>query len=276
MGVAAITEKARAKINLYLDVTGEKNGMHTLQSIVKFLPIANTVTIKKRIGLRLEFRNPIENLKTEETNACKAAKTIIDTYDLPGAEIFIEEDIPAKEGLGGSSATAAAIAKGLQKLYELPEFGREFLVKLGGDVPCQYLDCDCLMTGTGENITPVTLPKTDIVLLLGAGGVSTKEVFALYDTLGGGDKGIPDAELIKMYAEGKKSPFNALAEASTRLNPAVKSNLERLKNSGFSRCGMTGSGSGVFAIGEGEGFENALCKLIDIYGERDITVVRNI
>jgi 4-diphosphocytidyl-2-C-methyl-D-erythritol kinase len=140
-----ITEFATAKINLFLHVTGKReDGYHTLQSLVIFPPIKDTITVKRSKDLSLEITGPYaEQLWSasdiEENLVIRAARTIQNHMGHDkGAHIVLDKQIPVAAGIGGGSADAAATLRALlQHWKHYPDIStvRSLALSLGADVP---------------------------------------------------------------------------------------------------------------------------------------------
>ena len=114
--VKIVEERACAKINLFLRVTGRRaDGYHQLDSV--FLPISLADEI------RLEVRTAEETsitlncdapaLRSSQNNlATRAARAFMSEFDL-AAEIQIDltKKIPIAAGLGGGSSDAGAVLR---------------------------------------------------------------------------------------------------------------------------------------------------------------------
>ena len=133
---------AYAKINLHLDVTQIRDdGYHNIQSIMQTVSLSDTVTLTRLpVGSGIRVETDVEGLPTDRRNLAYRAAERFST--LLGAEpdvaIRIEKRIPMAAGLGGGSADAAAVLRGLNQLYEvgapmsaLCEIG----ATLGADIP---------------------------------------------------------------------------------------------------------------------------------------------
>ena len=124
--------EAYAKVNLTLEVLGERaDGFHALRSLVVPITLSDTVTVERA-----------ETIETDtgygEKDLCyKAAKALG-----VGAKISVVKRIPAGGGLGGGSADAAAVLRGLNDLYRLgrtPEELAEIGATFGSDIPALVL-----------------------------------------------------------------------------------------------------------------------------------------
>ena len=141
----------------------------------------------------------------------------------------IEKRIPARAGLGGSSAPAAALVRLLSARSGIRPTS-EFLLSLGSDVPYMYEGGEARVTGCGESVERLPFVKRSVLLVLPSGGADTAKAYALYD-------------------EGVTSPGdNHLFAAACRLCPETGRAAEALSLAGARRVVMSGSGSAVCAF----------------------------
>ena len=147
----SITEKAYAKINLYLDILQKReDGFHDILTIMQIVSLCDEVDISLNMTKELSVKMLNSNIDVpqEKNIAYIAAKKFYDSlYFTPvsGANIEIKKKIPMAAGLAGGSADAAAVLRGLNYLYGKP-FTKEELCKIGmeigSDVPF------CIVGGT--------------------------------------------------------------------------------------------------------------------------------
>jgi len=166
-----ISLKAAAKINLYLEITGNRaDGYHDLVMILQSIDLCDRVDIRK-IGtdaIQVACTNP--EVLCDQTNlAYKAAALLQSTFpDIGGMEIFIDKQIPMGAGLAGGSANAAAVLVGIDRLWDLGLTQSqlcELAAQLGSDVPFCVTGGTALATGRGEILSP--LPDlSDLVLVI--------------------------------------------------------------------------------------------------------------
>jgi 4-diphosphocytidyl-2C-methyl-D-erythritol kinase len=84
-----------AKLNLTLDIVGEKNGFHQLKSLVVELSLKDTVIIKGRKDDEVTLKVKGATLPVGEKNtAFKAGKAFVDRYLVPGVDITVIKKIP--------------------------------------------------------------------------------------------------------------------------------------------------------------------------------------
>lgn len=237
-----ITINAHAKVNLTLEITGvDKRGYHLLNSIVTLVPnLFDVVQIKKRED-KLVSVTYLNGEEFDNDTAYRMATLIVDRYLTNGVDIVIDKRIPLGAGLGGSSADASAVARGMRELYSLSEISDDLLMAVGADVKYMYVGGDKVMKSTGEILEDITLPKLNVAILYQDGlSVSSREAYATYDRIGGEDnKG-------DFLATGEC--FNDLEKSAIALCKGIRTNLDVMKYAGFDSYTITGSGSAVIGL----------------------------
>ncbi len=146
-----IKEMAYAKINIFLDVLKKtEDGYHDLLTIMQLISLHDEVHLElnKENRINISCEN-IEIGTTPEKNlAYIAAEKFYEKYNTPNTQkvnIRIIKNIPVASGLGGGSADAAAVLRGLNKLYDKPFTEKELCeigIQIGSDVPF------CIVGGT--------------------------------------------------------------------------------------------------------------------------------
>ena len=147
----SVTEKAYAKINLYLDIIKKReDGFHDILTIMQLVSLYDEVKIyltnTKEISVTMVNSDVI--IPQEENIAYLAAKRFYENLDFApsgGADIYIKKNIPLAAGLAGGSADAAAVLRGLNFLYGSPFSIKELCkigLEIGSDVPF------CIVGGT--------------------------------------------------------------------------------------------------------------------------------
>ena len=228
-----ISVKARAKIDLTLDVTGKRpDGYHELKMIMQTVELYDKVFVKKIEKPVIKIKTNLEWLPTDNRNlAYKAAEVIKERYNIPGG-VFIElkKTIPVAAGLAGGSADCAAVLYAMNILYNL-KIKREELaaiaLELGSDVPYCLMRGTALAEGRGEILTRLpACPEAWIVLAKPAVGMSTAAVYKAIDAIDGYSH--PDTE--GMIDAIKKSDINAVASKLSNV----------LENASILMCPMIG------------------------------------
>ena len=251
-------EKARAKINLSLDVFRiREDGYHDLRSVM--LPIGLCDELDISIAEEDSFFCKGRSFKVNEHNSIlrmirllKERFAISDHY-----AICLDKQIPIKAGLGGGTADAAAALRIFEKLYDL-KLSREEIIelclKIGADVPFNYFNVPALVSGIGDEIQEIDVKKDYSVLLVKPrSGISTKKA---YEKLDMNLCDHPDIDrLKKALALGKDLGGllgNSLEQPAMALNRQIPLIRDRLKALGAKNVLMSGSGSAVFCIDEEE------------------------
>ncbi|MBQ7779887.1 MAG: 4-(cytidine 5'-diphospho)-2-C-methyl-D-erythritol kinase [Clostridia bacterium] len=267
-----ITEKAYAKINLYLDVLGKReDGYHNIVSVmteVRSESFCDTVTVKKAAGRSMTCTDP--TLTTGEDNLClKAANAFFCALGSgDGCLIELEKHLPREAGLGGGSSDAAAVLRALNRLYdgvfatdELCKIG----AKIGADVPFCVVGGTMLAEGIGEILSPFpSLPECRIVISGGVGKVSTPEAYRIIDntppTLRGNLSSLRETMENGDLREIGKHLYNRFEDTLPSCQEVKKVFTEK----GALGTLMSGSGSAVFGLFDTEnGAKSAQYGLIN-------------
>jgi len=174
---------APAKVNLFLEVTGKRpDGYHNIESIMQAVSLYDRIVIKPGKGV-ITLKCSLKSLPADNTNlALKAAIALKNELKIDAsADIFLEKNIPLGAGLGGGSSDAAAVLKGLLKLWDKRISEKKLLAiaaKLGADVPFFIKGGTALARGVGERLKALKGVKRARILLVNPGfGISTKSVY---------------------------------------------------------------------------------------------------
>lgn len=178
--------KAFAKINLTLSVGPKRpDGYHEVDTLMHRISLCDTIQLEKSEILSLSVSD--HTLPKDENNLMwKAAVLFFKETGLPGGvSMTVTKEIPSEAGLGGGSADAAAVIKGLHELYGLPfhrDFWMEKSVPLGADVPFSFLSGAALCTGIGATCTPLsTSLSVPLLLVKPPVSLSTAEAYQIMD-----------------------------------------------------------------------------------------------
>lgn len=254
-----LEEMARAKINLTLDILGARaDGYHEVAMIMQTIELADEVKLKKiSSGVRLAMEGG-ENIPNDERNLAWRAAIEFQKFcgkDL-GVAISLTKKIPSAAGLAGGSADAAAVIRGMNRLYELSLTEKELCEiggRVGSDVPFCIIGGTCLAEGRGEVLTRLTpIKKFSVILAKPEGEISTAWAYKTYDE-NPAQVHSPTREIIlqlerENYDAAFKKFFNVLEGVAIKKIPAIN----EIKN-GFIAAGakvalMSGSGATVFAL----------------------------
>ena len=176
---------APAKINLYLHITGMRDdGFHLLDSLIAFTKFGDEITLEPSNDLTITSHGPYATGMPigEENLMIRIARKLQKTTSIDkGAAIHVEKNIPVSAGIGGGSADAIAVMRGLIKLWDLKindEQIYKLALELGTDLPVCYFGKSAFVDGIGENIHPASqLPDCGILLINPNVTLSTPIVF---------------------------------------------------------------------------------------------------
>ena len=155
-----ITEIAHAKINFTLSVGNKRSdGYHDIDSIMHSISLADTITLKKSNVLTLSIIHGSAP-KGKENLMFQAAELFFEKTGLSGGvHMTLDKRIPSEAGMGGGSSDAAAVLRGLNRLYDT-NVSRETLAAwsapLGADIPFCVMEGAARCQGIGEKITSLT------------------------------------------------------------------------------------------------------------------------
>jgi 4-diphosphocytidyl-2-C-methyl-D-erythritol kinase len=252
-----LRELAYAKLNLVLRVgRPREDGLHPICSLMASIELADALTAEPRESGADTVACPAvpgENL---------AAQALADFRsragrELPPLDLAIDKRIPVAAGLGGGSADAAAALRIANELAGEPLGAEELLrlaADLGSDVPSQLDPRHALVQGVGERVEPVELPAFSVVLVPDPEGLSTAEVYAELDRIGGASD-LLDPEPLRRLAAAPPAELaaglaNDLQPAALSLRPALAEKLDRLRASGALGAAVSGSGPTCFGLFE--------------------------
>jgi 4-diphosphocytidyl-2-C-methyl-D-erythritol kinase len=184
--------------------------------------------------------------------------------DLKAGEFILDKVLPVAAGIGGGSADAAAALRLLAEANKLePDDPRltEVAQLTGADVPVCLASHACVMTGVGETLLPLSLPKMPCVLVNPCVRVATSDVFKALGLRHGEllvgatdvilyDPTWPEAGAsIDAWAKVLAGVGNDLEKPATRIQPVIGEVLAALgQASGARLARMSGSGATCFAI----------------------------
>ncbi len=256
---AAVRERAAAKLNLDLLVTSRRaDGYHELDSVVVFADdLADELTLAPAAGLLLDARGPFAaDLPPADGDiVLRAARRLAEAAGLPArARIGLDKRLPVAAGIGGGSADAAAVLRGLRRLWGVPldEAGlRRVGLGLGADVPACLRGRAARMRGIGELLEPLgSVPELHLVLVNPRLPLATAAVFAALGPhrFGARAEDPPVARDPAAWVGWMRRTRNDLEAPARRLLPAVGEVLAALAADPGCRLART-SGSGPTCFG---------------------------
>ncbi len=258
-----IYERARAKINLTLDVRYKRqDGYHELESVMQTVDLSDYITLYPRDDGKLTLAVNIPFLPVDERNlAYKAAQVVRHLYGVKkGVHIDIDKRIPVAAGLAGGSSDAAAVLRGLNQLWnmELPQSEISAVgAQVGSDVPFCVYGGTAVVRGRGEWVEPLPLqPVFWVILAKPPVTVSTAEIYAglKLDEI----DHHPDAQtMINALKTGSvlevaNAAANVLEKVTIPRYPEIDKIKDQLCKHGATFSLMSGSGPTVFGVTDKE------------------------
>ena len=247
-----IRELAPAKVNLVLRIgPTAPNGLHQLVSLFASLDLADEIELEPAPADTVEcdgFDGP---------NIATAAVERLRQYapSLPPLRVKITKRIPVAAGLAGGSADAAAVMRAANSFHEVPfddDHLREIAAPVGSDVPSQIVPAHCIVSGTGERVERVQLPRMALVLVPSELGIATGEVYAEADRMGLPRDTLDASDLRELAAQPldviAARLENDLQPATLRLRPELAQTIEALRGAGALGAQVSGSGPAVFGV----------------------------
>lgn len=260
-----IIEKAYAKVNLFINVVGaRRDGYHELEMVNTKIDLYDTVKIEEldSPGLVIVKSNDLF-LSNQNNLVIESARYMIKEYaPEKGVTVTIDKVIPFGAGLAGNSVDAAAIIRGIDKLFNLNiplEDMQKLGIKFGADIPYCLVDYPAIVEGIGEKITEIEMDFKEYKVLLvnPREYISTQDIFTLGDRFGFENvsiKKIKKAIDKKNVDEFVKNMHNALEKIAINNNGRVKETYEHIKKElGEEGLTMTGSGSTFIKLFKGDG-----------------------
>ena len=255
-----VLERAYAKLNISLDTPfAHADGEQEWDMLMVAIDLADTVTIKTTSAHQEILVDSTSGLLplNEKNLAYQAAILMRKIAGSPeGIEIHIDKHIPVAAGLGGGSSDAAAVLRGLNKIWQL-NLTEQQLAKIGlkidADVPFCVYSRPARVTGRGEIVTPLKqkLPPLWLVVSKPAISVSTPKILKLidYDHLEHGDM----TRLMALveageFAQAFCNMFNVLEPVTAAKYPEITHLKEKMHKFGAQAVQMSGTGPTVFAI----------------------------
>lgn len=242
---------APAKLNLRLLVGPlGADGYHPVRTLMVALDgLADTVELRpaERRSVRCPGVAERDNLAWRALDVLEAAAG----RALP-CTVTIEKRIPAQAGLGGGSSDAAAVLVAADELFGLalgPGRLEALAADVGSDVPFFVRAGAQWAEGRGEQLRPGSAPPFGALIVKGAGGLATADVYGAFDRLPAPPPfdGTPAPS---RFAELVPWVRNDLSPAALACDPRLGAVSDELRAAGAEAVLLCGSGSamaGLFA-----------------------------
>ena len=245
--------KSYDKINLALNVTGKRNSMHKIESIISFIDLHDLISIQniKSNNHKISFYGKFsKNIKRENT-----VQKLLDLLDRSNLlknkkfKISIKKNIPQEAGLGGGSMNAAAILNFFikKKIIKLTKINIEKLCNsIGSDVILGINFSSSILKSNNQIKKFSKCPKYNTLLVKPNFGCSTKKIYSGVRKFTKPNLNYPKKQMFS--SNYLIQQVNALEKIAFLKYPRLKNIKLFLKNLNsplFVR--MTGSGSAICA-----------------------------
>lgn len=264
-------QKGYAKINLTLDVMDTReDGFHEVSMIMQNIRVWDDIELEVIEGEEITFESNVPFLEANHKNlAYRAAARMKEIFGIQGGlKITMDKRIPISAGLAGGSADAAAVLRGVNRLYNLGLSKGQLMrigAELGSDVPYCVLGGTCLATGRGEIVTRLEHPMmpAHVVLVKPNFGISTPWAYAEFDKMDVDRR--PDHKAMEaamasgdLRAVGREM-VNLLEPVALKEYPVLQEIKDDLWSYNAAGVMMSGSGPTIYALYEGlEDAQNAV------------------
>lgn len=269
--------RAPGKINIALRVgSTQPDGYHPLATVFQAVSLYEDVVAEPAddIALTVSGRSA-EQVPTDETNlAWRAALLLAEaTGTTEGVHLHLTKGVPTAGGMAGGSADAAAALLACDLLWGTglarEELG-ELAAELGADVPFALTGQTAVGLGRGHLLTPaLARGRFTWVLALSDVGLSTPEVFGVWDAQNPEPVAAPDVDPDLMHALVAGDPHalaahlgNDLQGAALTLRPELQDVLDVASAAPALAAIVSGSGPTVAALAAGPADAAAIAEAL--------------
>lgn len=258
-GSSGLRLLAPAKINLALEVTARRDdGYHDIDTVMTTIDLADRVTLRPASRLTVTLGGPASaGIDPADDLAGRAARALAAAAGrAPDVAIEVDKRIPAPAGLGGGSSDAAAVLRGMARLWHLAwpdERLVEVAARVGSDVPFFLTAGAARCTGRGEIVEPLPdLAPLRLLILVPPGEASEGKTASRYGGLHPEDfsAGESSWRLAQRLSRRAPPPTNDLVNVFERVverdEPELVTHYARYRSAGAPRLHLCGSGPAVF------------------------------
>mgnify|MGYP000226300104 CR=1 FL=1 len=275
-----IIEPAQAKINLSLAIEGRfDDGYHKLNMIMQTVSLTDILEIEDYPkGIKLIMDSNIDLPCNKRNLIWQAAEVLINSYPekIKGLKINLTKNIPISAGLAGGSSNAAAVIRGVNRLYQLGlswSEMRKLGFKIGSDVPFCIKGGTAQVKGKGEIVKDLKPLKGYYAILINPGfPVSTEKVFKMYANGNYEKTEISTDNLINLIESGaniswKESWANQLEPVAFNMYPELEKVKEWVIANGALHAQLSGSGPTIIGFFEDKDKANKVAEKWDEGGK---------
>ena len=253
-----LTVPAPAKLNLTLEVLAKRaDGFHEIRSVIQTINLCDRLCF--RSSGKMAFKCDEPSWLAEKSLVPRAASLLKKTSGHgKGAIIEVSKHIPLLSGLAGDSSDAAAVLRGLNKLWGLalpPGELARLASQLGSDVAFFLFGGTALAQGRGEFVSPLPpLPRMWLVLLMPAVPRLSGKTGQLYASLEQSHytKGRMTEELVALLTRGEPvtsaNLFNVFDSVAYDSFNGLDNYRKKFLKAGADSVHLAGSGPALFTL----------------------------
>lgn len=248
--------KSFAKINLSLYITGRKDGLHTLDTVIAPIDLYDIINISPSDNTTVSYYDEkgIIDIKgdTVSTIISKWEEAFSQKVNL---DISIKKNIPMMAGLGGSSANAASVLGYLcsqNSISMTDNRVKDIAFSTGDDVYPMLFNTP--LRKNGDFITPININTPLYLITAMSAGSSTAQCFGAFAKANPiiikDDK---NTLLVNCLENGDlrqsiEYMHNDLETYAININSIIKKARDLLQNTNPLKVVISGSGGAFFAI----------------------------
>lgn len=241
-----------AKINIGLNVVERRaDGYHELETIMAAIPLYDVLEIIPSKTFKWQQSGLLID-ETSDSNLCiRAYQLIQQEYSIAPIYMHLRKCIPMGAGLGGGSADAAYVIRGLNQLFELNisiAKQKELAATLGSDCAFFIEDGPQLAVGRGEILSPQFLNLSGYHILLVKPNIHINTAQAYNGVHISGDKGSLSQLVQADVTSWKQTIKNDFEQHIFNLHPVLNEIKDTLYSYGAVYASMSGSGSTMYGL----------------------------
>jgi len=282
----SITLRCPAKVNLALSVgRPTPDGYHPIASWMTAIDLCDELTLEPADGeSQYDIAWADDAPQPSAIDWPIASDLIVKAHRLVEERIGrllpvrakLRKRIPVGAGLAGGSTDGAAMFKGLRQLFALEIDDPtliELAMKIGSDLAFFFSSGSAIVTGRGEALREAPMDQPlHLCLILPDFGCPTGAVYRAFDELS--PHAIVDEKAVELCVLARPlKPFNDLAAPACRVQPPLADLKSEISDTTSRTVHITGSGAGMFIVGESADDANALARVV---AERLDVVARSV
>lgn len=243
-----------AKINIGLYVINKRlDGYHNLESVMVPIPLYDILELQPADNFSFSTSGiPIPG--NPDTNLCvKAFHLMKEKYAIADVAMHLHKVIPMGAGIGGGSANAAFVLRGLNDLFSLHltiKELEELAAQLGSDCPFFITDKPKFTEGRGEIMKEISLSLKGYFLKLINDGTHVSTADAFSDLIPSDLSNHLTDKIQLPLREWQGKITNDFEKTIFSKYPHLKTYKDKLLSEGAIYASMSGSGSSVYGIFE--------------------------